>query len=130
VAEPLADDLDRDPVLDEQAAVGVAEIVEADRRHCGVVDDAAERFVDRAGMDGFAVSVDEHPGLIVDDADCSELGGLVGTPAGEDGQGGVIELDRAAGVAGLAASSVERGLLCRVAQPAGGDVVASSTRRR
>ena len=31
VPEPLADDLYRDAVLDEQAAVGVAEIMEADR---------------------------------------------------------------------------------------------------
>ena len=31
VAEPFADDLDGDAFLDEQAAVGVAEVVEPDR---------------------------------------------------------------------------------------------------
>lgn len=73
--------------------MGVPEIVVAVGRHARVVDDAAERIVDRVGMYRLAVAVGEHLLVVVGDPDCGEPGGLVDSPAGEDGEGGVVEGD-------------------------------------
>jgi hypothetical protein len=106
VTESLADHLDRDAFFEEQASMGVAEVVEADRRDLGVVDDAPERFVDGVGMDGSAVAVGEHPLVAVVDADCGELGRLVGPPTFEDRERRLIEVDGATGSLGLASGLV------------------------
>ena len=107
VAESFADDLHRDPVLDEHAAVGMPEIMKADRGHAGVVHGPAERLVHGVRVDRFAVAVGEHPRLVVGDADRRELGGLKRPPTGEDGEGRVVEGACPAGVSGLAAGLVD-----------------------
>ena len=86
VAEPLGHDLHGDAFLDEQAAVGVAQIMKADRWDVGVVDDAPEPLVDGMRVDRFAGAVGEHPLFVVGDANRGEIGGLVGSPACEDGE--------------------------------------------
>lgn len=96
VAEPFADHLDVDPVLDEQAPMRVAQIMEPDGGDAGVRNDPPERFVDGVWVDGSAVACGEDPLLGVLDADRSELAGLMSTPPGEYRQRGVVELDRRA----------------------------------
>ena len=55
------------------------------------MNDAAKRL-ESVGMDGLAVAVGEHP-LGVGRCRGRELGGLVGTPSSEDGEGGVVQSD-------------------------------------
>lgn len=107
VAEALGHDLHRDAFLDEQAPVGVAQVVEAQGRYVRVRHDAPERLVEGVRVDGVAVAVGEHPAFLVVDADGGELGGLERPPSLEDGEGGVVEVDVAAGGLGLAARLVE-----------------------
>ena len=54
VAEPLAHDLDRHSRLDEQRAVRMAELVQADGGDPGVAGDPLERRGDRVWVDGLA----------------------------------------------------------------------------
>src|SRR5689334_18648620 len=93
MTEPFADDLYRDALLDEEAAVGVAEVVESDGRDAGVVDDPPEGLVDGVRMDRVAVTVGEHPLLAVVDPDRFELCSLEGAPPCEHRKRGRIELD-------------------------------------
>jgi hypothetical protein len=48
-----------------------------------------------------------NPVVVVFEADGGKLGGLEGSPAGKHGQGGVVEVDAAAGGAGLATGLME-----------------------
>jgi hypothetical protein len=80
--------------------------VEADLGHLRVGDDPLEGLVEGVGVDRVAVAVGEHPALLVDDPNGGELAGLELAPALEDGEGGVVEVDVAAGGAGLAAGLV------------------------
>ena len=106
VSEPLGHDLDRDPVLDQQAAVGVPQVVEADGRDAGVVHDPPERLVHSMGVDGLAVAVGEHP-PVMGDADGGELGGLERPPPRQDRERGVVERDGPPCGLGLAAGRVD-----------------------
>ena len=102
VSEPFGHDLGGDSGGDEQGAVGVAEVVEADDRQAGATGDAFERLADGMGMDWPSGGGREHPSGVLD-ADGGELGGLQGTPAVEDSKGRAVEVDTAAGVVGLPA---------------------------
>ena len=80
VTEPFADHLHRDEVLDEQGAVGVAEVVQSDHGDAGAADDPLEGLGEGVGVDLSAVGVGEHPSGIID-ADGVVFGGLEGPPA-------------------------------------------------
>ena len=54
VAEPLADHFDGNPGGDEQAGVGVADVVESDDPDAGPTADPLEGLGDGVGMDGDA----------------------------------------------------------------------------
>jgi hypothetical protein len=73
----------------------------------GVADDPPERLVHGVGVEGLALAVGEHPRFLRFDAGRGELGGLEGLPAVEDGQGGGVQVDAAAGCLGLASGLVE-----------------------
>jgi len=94
------------PSFKQQGAVGVAQVVEADDRYAGAAGDPLEGLGEGVGVDRLAVAVGEHPCGVVD-ADRGELGGPECLPSGEYRERGVIEVDGAAGVAGLASRLVE-----------------------
>lgn len=102
VAEPLAHDLDRDAFLEEQAAVSMAQVMKSKRLDPGVGHDAPERLVDGVGVYRVAVSIGEDPLVTGVDPDRCELGGLVGPPGFEHGEGRGVEVDAAPGGLGLA----------------------------
>jgi hypothetical protein len=52
VAEPLGDDFDGHALIDQQAAVGVAQVIEPDDGDAGAKGDAFEGLGDGVRMDG------------------------------------------------------------------------------
>jgi len=57
VTEAFGDDLDGDAGGDEQGGVGVAQVVEPDRRHAGAGDLSGEELADRFRVDWPALRV-------------------------------------------------------------------------
>jgi hypothetical protein len=83
-------------------AVGVAQVVQSDDRHRRAAHDPVEGLAERVRVDGFAGGGGEHPVVGVD-PDRRVLSGLHCSPAGEDAEGGFVEVYAASRAGGLAA---------------------------
>lgn len=76
-------------------------VVEADGWDAGSGHDPFERLGDGVWVDGRALGVGEHPAVRVG-ADGDVLSMLPGSPRGEEGDGGRVEVDAPTSVTGFA----------------------------
>ena len=90
VAESFGHDLDGDAGGDEQAGVGVAQVVKPNVRQAGTGDKSAEELTDRFRVQRFAASVGEHR---VARSNAVSIVALAISPSFEDVFGGGVEVD-------------------------------------
>ncbi len=101
VAEAFADDLYGDAGFQQDAGVGVAEVVEADASHIALLHQSAPRLREQVGVDRSSIGVREDELVVAATASAEVLLELMASPGLEHGDGAGVEVDGAAAAGGL-----------------------------